>query len=370
MAARPAGNRPQAAATPAPQVREFSPFRGSRVPVEFDVRTAYDFVFSLSSEAGKTDDLPAEDRRWRDSQLAEMRELFGESLDRFGSNIAFAFAGLVVERPEVRTAADFATMFSAIDGETVVRTIFADELKHAENRERIERALAGEDVAIAEVCAEADAMEPGGGLGRMFGTLLRHPEVALGPARGILAEWAERFTTIEGRVDAMLRRDVELRAEDIRTLEPDDLIEKTTGGVRYRLEPGIRRMILAPSYFSRPYNFLLSGTDWRLWAYPIADGALDATDPMAPPQAVVRLHRALGDETRLRILRLLRDRDLYLTELAQLLELSKPTVKHHLTQLRAAGLVTVTEEAGLTYYSLRRDRLDDASSELRRFLID
>ncbi|HSG85078.1 MAG TPA: metalloregulator ArsR/SmtB family transcription factor, partial [Candidatus Limnocylindrales bacterium] len=87
-------------------------------------------------------------------------------------------------------------------------------------------------------------------------------------------------------------------------------------------------------------------------------------------QAVVRFHRALGDETRLRILRLHRDKDLYLTELAQLLELSKPTVKHHLTLLRAAGLVTVTEVAGLTYYSLRRDRLADATSELRRFLID
>jgi len=357
--------------TPAtPQVREFAPLRSARITVEFDVRTAYDAAWSLSSESGKSDDLPAEDRRWREAQLAEMRELFGETFDRFGSGLAFAFAGLVVDRPEVRTAADFAAMFAEIDGETVVRSIFAEELKHPENRDRMERALAGEDVAITEVCAEADSMKPEGGLGRVFGTLLRHPEVALGPARGIIAEWADRFAAIEGRVESMLRRDLELRAEDIKTLEPDALIEKTTGGVRYRPEPGIRRLILAPSYFTRPFNFILEGPDWRLWAYPIADAALDATDPMAPPQAVVRLHRALGDDTRLRILRLLRDRDLYLTELAQLLELSKPTTKHHLTQLRAAGLVTVTEEAGLTYYSLRRDRLADATSELRRFLID
>ena len=101
----------------------------------------------------------------------------------------------------------------------------------------------------------------------------------------------------------------------------------------------------------------------------VADAALDATDPHAPPAGIVRLHRALGDDTRLRILRLLRDRDLYLTEIAQLLELSKPTIKHHLVLLRSAGLVTVTEEAGLTYYSLRRDRLDDAAGEIKRFLL-
>jgi DNA-binding transcriptional ArsR family regulator len=106
-----------------------------------------------------------------------------------------------------------------------------------------------------------------------------------------------------------------------------------------------------------------------MFVYPVADGALEPHDPLAPPPAVLRLHRALGDDSRLRILRLLRDRDWYLTEIAERLELSKPTIKHHLAQLRAAGLVTLTEEGGLSYYSLRRDRLDDASSELKRFLL-
>jgi DNA-binding transcriptional ArsR family regulator len=128
-------------------------------------------------------------------------------------------------------------------------------------------------------------------------------------------------------------------------------------------------VILAPSYFARPYNYVLGGGDWRLFGYPIADAALDTADPLAPPPDVVRLHRALGDETRLRILRLLRDRDLYLTEIAGLLDLSKPTVKHHLALLRVAGLVTVADEGAMTYYSLRRERLDAASDDLKRFLL-
>ena len=81
------------------------------------------------------------------------------------------------------------------------------------------------------------------------------------------------------------------------------------------------------------------------------------------------LYRALGDETRLRILKLLSAKDLYLTEIAQQLELSKPTIKHHLTQLRVAGLVTVIESGQVMYYTLRRDRLDDAAVEIKKFLV-
>ena len=159
-----------------------------------------------------------------------------------------------------------------------------------------------------------------------------------------------------------------LRAGDRKRLGPAELIERTTNGIRWLSEPGVRRVVLAPSYLARPYNFTFAGGDWRIFVYPVADAALEPNDPLAPPVGVLRLHRALGDETRLRILRLLRDRDWYLTEIAERLELSKPTIKHHLAQLRAAGLVTLTEEGGLSYFSLRRDRLDDASSELKLYL--
>jgi DNA-binding transcriptional ArsR family regulator len=184
----------------------------------------------------------------------------------------------------------------------------------------------------------------------------------------VLEAWRRPFAEVEQRVVAMLQRDVDARADDARTLSPGDLIEKTTGGLRYTPEPNIRRVILAPSYFARPYNFLFSGDDWRLYGYPIADSSLDSADPLEPPPAVVRLHRALGDPSRLRILRILADGDRYLTEIAQQLELSKPTIKHHMAQLRAAGLVTLTEEGSLTYFSLRRDRLEEVGADLRRFI--
>src|SRR4029077_14055813 len=117
----------------------------------------------------------------------------------------------------------------------------------------------------------------------------------------------------------------ESRVDDRATLDSLDLIERTTGGVRWLPTAGIRRVILAPSYFSRPYNFLLGGEGWRFFGYPVADEAVEVTDPLAPPLSVVRFHRALGDPTRMRILKLLAGRDLYATEIAQQLGLSKPT---------------------------------------------
>ena len=183
-----------------------------------------------------------------------------------------------------------------------------------------------------------------------------------------MAAWLPRYQEIEPRVRQIIERDVALRADERATLGHADLIERTTNGIRWLSEPGVRRVVLAPSYLVRPYNFTFTGGDWRIFVYPVSDTALEPHDPLAPPQGVLRLHRALGDDTRLRILRLLCDRDWYLTEIAERLSLSKPTIKHHLAQLRAAGLVTLTEEGGLSYYSLRRERLDDASSELKRFL--
>jgi DNA-binding transcriptional ArsR family regulator len=371
MAARTASTRSLApVAPPIPRVRDFSSGRGAAVRIDFDARTVFDFAFSLSDETGSTDDLPAIDRRWAEDAHAEMRTMFGESLELYGGELCVVLAGLAVDRPEIRTASQFVDLVTDLDDATVVRMILNEDLRDPDRAPVTERALAGDQAAIDEVGRACDEMGKPVKYARMKRMLVQRPESVLGPTRGVLAAWFDHFAPLEERVRAMIERDLELREEDRRTLAPADLIERTTGGVRFGTEAGVRRVVLAPSYFARPYNYVLAADDWKLYGYPIADAALDASDPLAPPQAVLRMHRALGDETRLRILRLLRDRDLYLTEIAQLLELSKPTIKHHLALLRVAGLVTVTEEAGLTYYSLRRDRLDDASTGLKRFLLD
>lgn len=345
------------------RVRGFSGSGLGQVSVEFDVRTLYDFVFSLSEEAGSTDDLPAADRAWLSAARADLN-LQLEGLGELRAvEIAVSVAGLAVDQPGVSDAADLVEFVAGLDPHDVVRLVLSESMADPKMRQCLEEALAGSAAALQEL---ESGVAPEVRL--MAEAVMRDPAGFVGQIVAILRAWQPRFEEIEPRVRLMIQHDVDLRAADRGRLGPAALIEQTTGGIRWLSEPGIRRVILAPSYFSRPYNYLLGGDGWRLFGYPISDAALDGADPAAPPLAVVRLHRALGDDTRLRILQLLSLRDWYLTEIAQQLELSKPTIKHHLALLRSAGLVTLTEEGGLSYYSLRRPTISSVGGSLQEYL--
>jgi DNA-binding transcriptional ArsR family regulator len=329
------------------------------MPLAFDVRTAFDFALSLAVEVGEQDELPADDRAWLDRSrgaLPARDPAMDDELCIFG-------AGLLVDRPDVEDAAGYVALLRATTGDQFAHVVLADTLRDPERGPDVLAALAGDSEATQRVldCWPEQKRPWVAGLFGDAGQI-----IAMVADR--MEAWLPRYQEVEERVRRIIERDVALRAGDRATLGHQELIERTTNGIRWLSEPGVRRIVLAPSYLVRPYNFTFTGGDWRIFVYPVGDAALEPHDPLAPPTGVLRLHRALGDDTRLRILRLLRDRDWYLTEIAERLELSKPTIKHHLAQLRAAGLVTLTEEGGLSYYSLRRERLDDASSELKRYL--
>lgn len=348
-----------------PAVRDFTGGTAGHV-IEWDVRPVYDFLFSLAAEAGATDDLPADDRRWLTESRAALPEAQRAAFNLVcDTDLAIHLAAFVVEHRDVATADELVAALEASGPAPLLRSVFSEAVAAEPTVEPLlERALAADVSAVRELEVALPDWKKKERL-----SLLEDPSATHDRIVGLARAWAELFRPIEDRIRGILVRDFDLRAGDRATLTGPDLIERTTGGVRWLPEAGVRRVVLAPSYFSRPYNFLLAGSDWRFFGYPVADDALDVVDPLAPPLQVLRLHRALGDDTRLRILKLLAERDLYLTEIAQLLELSKPTIKHHLALLRAAGLLTVVESGAVVYYSLRRDRLDDASFELKRFLV-
>jgi ubiquinone/menaquinone biosynthesis C-methylase UbiE/DNA-binding transcriptional ArsR family regulator len=68
--------------------------------------------------------------------------------------------------------------------------------------------------------------------------------------------------------------------------------------------------------------------------------------------------RALGDYTRLRILRLLATAPLNVSELVSLVGVAQSSVSHHLGKLRGLDLIKEERQAGFTYYSLAVEPTD------------
>ena len=75
-------------------------------------------------------------------------------------------------------------------------------------------------------------------------------------------------------------------------------------------------------------------------------------DPSDRARTVAAIRfRALGDETRLRLLELLAAGEFTVTELMESLGLGQSLVSHHLRTLRQAGLVSVRRDGRWIYYS-------------------
>jgi DNA-binding transcriptional ArsR family regulator len=125
-------------------------------------------------------------------------------------------------------------------------------------------------------------------------------------------------------------------------------------------------VILTPHVAMRPWNITNAHDDAYVICYPAADESL-GIDRSAPPAHLLRLHKALADEKRLRILKLLAVSDLTLSELSDALRMAKSTAHHHTVILRAAGLIRTSTEME-NRYSLRRESLAEAGSALTDYL--
>lgn len=78
--------------------------------------------------------------------------------------------------------------------------------------------------------------------------------------------------------------------------------------------------------------------------------------------------QALGDPVRLRIVRLLREREQCVCHLTEVLGLSQPTVSHHMGLLKRAGLVLDRRDARWTYYRLAPEAAPRLSAAIAALL--
>ena len=80
----------------------------------------------------------------------------------------------------------------------------------------------------------------------------------------------------------------------------------------------------------------------------------------------VKIFKALGDPTRLRIIRLLTEKELCVCEIIPVTGKSQPTTSSHLKILREAGLIKSRKEGLSVYCQLADDSIKKLLKEAKR----
>jgi biotin operon repressor len=162
-------------------------------------------------------------------------------------------------------------------------------------------------------------------------------------------------------VSELLERDaleVSRQLLDSRGIEA--VVERLTRGLMYKPEPGVTGVVLAPSVVHRPWTLVLDHGRSKVFFYPCR---LDA-ELTAPDLGLIAIYRALGDGTRLRILRRLATGPASVAQMSDQLGLAKSTVHEHLLSLRTAGLVRLPPSGGFELVP----ELPDLNWMLKEFL--
>lgn len=177
----------------------------------------------------------------------------------------------------------------------------------------------------------------------------------------ILHRWYDEvFCQQEPHILPILVRDGEAKCALQASMSAEQLIEAATGW-EYVPEPGIRRVVLIPSYVLRPWSTSGERADTRIFCYPVADKSMTA-ERDTPPARLIRLVKALADERRLRVVKRLAAGSYTLQEIADEFGVAKTTMQHHLTALRQAGLVRMRMSDHR--YSLRAEVLESVGDLL------
>jgi len=154
-------------------------------------------------------------------------------------------------------------------------------------------------------------------------------------------------------------------------LDFPQLMVELSQGVKLAMLEQADEVLFVPSYWTTPLMMYDCVID-KHWV--VLFGARPTDVALVPgevvPDAMLRALKALSDPTRLLILRYLSEKPHTPAQLARKLRLRAPTVIHHLSALRLAGLLYVSMESeDEKHYTVRETAVQDAFENMRKFLL-
>jgi DNA-binding transcriptional ArsR family regulator len=178
------------------------------------------------------------------------------------------------------------------------------------------------------------------------------------------------FAEEERRISPYLQQALTRGQELATQLDFPRLMVELSQGVKIAAFEEAEAVMFAPSYWSTPL-VMYDSVVTKHWV--VLFGARPAEVSLVPgevvPDAMLRALKALSDPTRLLILRYLSDKPQTPSQLARRLRLRAPTVIHHLSALRLAGLMYISLEGQEEKrYTVRESAVADTFEALRKFL--
>lgn len=344
--------------------------RPSAVEVVVEASEAAETLMSICALGDAIDDdtmdLGAEWLRARRETIDPALRADAEALRLGSQKVAAHLLGLVWETPAPRTFAAFMAQLEETDPLEVKRHLgggFGAFAHHGADAETVERAIRGEQDAIESFLESVAEWPDKHELHRLL--LELDPAELKEQLLDVLPRWHEEvFLPHAEEWRAVAERDAAAKRELAASHRPEAVVELATRGYQYAPPPGIRTIAFFPSWWTRPWVILWEHGSTKIFCSPIE---LEAEGEGPAPAEVARVYKALGDEGRLRLLRLLSDGPMRLTEAAAELGVAKSTAHHHLAILRQAGFVTI-RDGEENVYNLRHDLLPQAGELLAAYL--
>ncbi|MFT4415609.1 ArsR/SmtB family transcription factor [Fredinandcohnia humi] len=182
----------------------------------------------------------------------------------------------------------------------------------------------------------------------------------------LLSTWHQIYMIDEKLNNKLIEKSKLLNGEKNK-YDPIDLIEELTNGIRIIPTQQTSLAVLVPSHHLTPLNFVsdLNNVIFITYAFDLPrDGN------MIPQVKLSRMTRALGDEKRLQVLKLLAQKSYNLTELSKEIKISKSNLHYHLTLLRIAGLLRTVKDFSAKYerYEIRPNIFADLKTMLDEYV--
>ena len=306
-------------------------------------------------------------------RIAELRDQLPEgvvealyTIHAGGNTPLLQLDSIAAELPESADADDLIEALDADPARTWWRLLAArvgqDEACPLELAERL---ILEDGDALVEVRQLTEA----GGVGDdVAAALASDPEELGRTVAAAVAGLRPLWVQLAGEAMAAIERDVAYRRAQLAAgIDIGEIVLEATNGYELADDPKVRRVVLLPSYWFRPWLVVSRIGDAEVISTPVAERFV-ALPSEAPPPGVLKLFKALSDEGRLRLLRRMSTGPISLTEATEELGVTKATAHHHLSILRQAGLLSMRGEGRSIRYAVRGDPSTAARDALAAYV--